>query len=102
MRSRNIFSVYGENDLTYVEPPPIQNYRAMELAPRLPVNDIEGTYPFITLWEDQVVVRFHCRPRANLMIDPMAPKSLGQAGSSASVQISLPSSWFYENLSRFG
>lgn len=107
LRARNVFSVYGENDRTYVEPPPIQNYRAMELSPRLPTNDIQGTYPFITLWKDQVIVRFGSRDRAYSVVDPMGIRNEdrppeARQGHNVSVQIALPLSWFYERLTRFG
>ena len=107
LRSRNIFSVYGEHDRTYVEPPPIQNYRAVELSPRIPLNDIQGTYPFISLWKDQVIVRFGSSDRAFHIADPVGTRRYDQRPESArghtgSVQISLPLAWFYEELTRFG
>ena len=107
LRSRNVFSVYGASDRTYVEPPSIQNYRAMELAPRLPANDIQGTYPFITLWKDQVIVRFGSTDGAYRVVDPRGTGNYDRPpetrqGQSASVRIALPLSWFYEDLTRFG
>ena len=99
LRGRNVFSVYGEDDRTYVEPPPIENYRAMELAPRLPTNDIQGTYPFATIWKDQVIVRFGSSERPTYVAG--TPRQQRQ-GIRASVQVALPISWFYEGLERFG
>jgi hypothetical protein len=107
LRGRNVFSVYGEGDRTYVEPPPIQNYRAMELAPRLPANDIQGTYPFLTFWKDTAIVRFHCLERSDRIVG--TPETVGyelpdpqSRGVVGGVQLGLPISWFYEGLARFG
>ncbi len=107
LRSGNVFSVYGEHDRTYVEPPPIRNYRATELSPRLPLNDIQGTYPFISLWKDHVIVRFGCSDRAYYAADRMGTRRYDQRpesgrGHSGYVQIALPLTWFYERLTRFG
>ena len=79
----------------------------MELSPRLPANDIQGTYPFITLWKDHAIVRFGCSDRAFRGVDPMGNRNDDRPleereGHNASVQIALPLSWFYEGLARFG
>ncbi len=65
---RNVFCL-KEGDTTCVEPPPIRSYRAMEHAPRLPPNDLEGTYPYVSFWQDQVIVRHFCRDRAYYICD---------------------------------
>ena len=107
LRGRNLFSVYGEADLRFVEPPPIANYRAMELAPRLPVNDIQGTYPFVTFWKDRAIVRFHCIERSHNIVGKPGevvrelPDPL-RLGRQTDTYISLPISWFYQDLSHFG
>ena len=103
LRGRNIFSIYGEDDRTYVEPPPIQNYRAMELAPRLPDHDVEGTYPFLVFWKDQAIIRFGSTERAYYLVDAEGRTGYDmpldeRQGFRRSVQISLPISWFYEGL----
>jgi len=95
---KNIFSL-KEGDITYVEPPPIKPYRAMEHSPKLPPNDIEGTYPYVTFWKDVAIIRLFCRERAYYIIeaDDKTGYDLpaGEArGVSASVYIGLPISWF--------
>ena len=87
-----------------MEPPPIKPYRAMEHSPKLPPNDIEGTYPYVTFWKDVAIIRLFCRERAYYIIeeDDKTGYDLpaGEArGVSASVYIGLPISWFsnYEN-----
>ena len=99
---KNIFSL-KEGDTTCVAPPPIKPYRAMEHSPRLPPNDMEGTYPYVTFWKDMVIIRFFCRERAYYIIE--ADDKTGyelpageQRGVSASVYIGLPISWFYDEL----
>ena len=107
LRGQNLFSVYGADDRRYVEPPPIGNYRAMELAPRLPTNDIQGTYPFVTFWKDRAIVRFVSAQRSLHVVGK--PEEVGhdlpelqRRGKIGDVYISLPISWFYEDLRRFG
>ena len=107
LRGRNIFSVYGEDDRVFVEPAPIGNHRAMELAPRLPTNDIVGTYPFVTFWKDRAIIRFHTYARSHTVLGSQdevgydLPNPLG-LGTDADAYISLPISWFYRQLRRFG
>ena len=94
---RNIFSL-KKGDITYVEPPPIRPYRAMEHSPRLPPNDLEGTYPYVTFWKDIAIIRYFCRERAYYIIE--ADDKTGydlpageQRGVSTNVYIGLPISW---------
>jgi hypothetical protein len=100
LRGRNIFSVHGEHDRVFVEPPPIGNYRAMELAPRLPTNDVQGTYPRVTFWQDKVIVKFVSFSRSNYVVPE--PAEGRKQGGHGDVYITLPISWFYEDLSPFG
>jgi hypothetical protein len=112
-RGRNVFSVFQQRgDISYVEPPPIQNYRAMDLAPRLPSNDIEGMYPYLTLWKDRAIIQFGGVERARSIVDSEGKTSYerrdlpaserqrleGQKHPSTSgeVCIGLPISWFFE------
>ena len=106
LRGRNVFSIYGEDDRVYVEPPPIANYRAMELAPKLPANDVEGTYPYLTFWKDTALVHFHTAERAYYYIDEkgvsgyeLPPEK--QRGVNTNAEVSLPISWFYKDLRHF-
>ena len=98
-RGRNVFCL-KKSDPTYVEPPPIQSYRAMEHAPRLPLNDLEATYPYVSFWKDRVIVRHLCRERAFYICD--AEDRTGydlpanEQGESTGVSVGLPVSWFYE------
>ena len=111
-RGRNVFSIFQQKgDVNRVEPPPIRNYRAMELAPRLPSNDIEGTYPYLTLWKDRVIIKFGTNERAYYVVDSEGKTGYerrdmtaserqrreGQSRPSAGgeVCIGLPISWFY-------
>jgi hypothetical protein len=104
LRGRNVFSQYGEDDRRYVDPPPIGNYRAMELAPRLPDDIAQATYPNIMLWRDRVTVRF----RYGFQNDPNDSSTQGEGDSKeivplgGDIRISLPVSWFYERLKPFG
>lgn len=67
---RNVFSIFQkEGDINHVQPPPIRPYRAMEHAPRLPPNDLEGTYPSVDFGKDRVIIRFTCRNRAFYLYD---------------------------------
>ena len=61
-RGRNMFCL-KEDDVTYVEPPPIRSYRVMEHCPRLPLNDLEGTYPFVEFWKNRAIIRHSCKQR---------------------------------------
>ena len=106
LHGRNVFSIYGEDDRVYVEPPPIANYRAMELAPKLPANDVEGTYPYLTFWKDTALVHFHTAERAYYYIDEKGVSGYElppgqQRGVSTNAEVSLPISWFYEDLRHF-
>jgi hypothetical protein len=79
----------------------------MELSPRMPLNDIQGTYPFISLWKDQVIIRFGSSDRAFHIADAVGTRRYDQRpdsvrGNSSSVQLSLPLAWFYDDLTRFG
>ena len=107
LRGKNIFSVYGPDDRVYVEPSPIGNYRSMELAPRLPASDVIGTYPFVTFWKDRAIVRFHCVGRSHTVVG--GQDEIGQhlpdtrpSGVYTDAYFSVPISWFYEDLRRFG
>ena len=78
----------------------------MELAPRLPLNDIQGTYPFVTFWKDRAIVRFHCIERSYFTVGK--PGEVGRElpdqqrlGRQTDAYISLPISWFYQDLSHF-
>ena len=112
-RGRNVFSVFQQNgDVDRVEAPPIRNYRAMQLSPRLPSNDIEGMYPYLTLWKDQAIIQFGAVERAQYIVDseggtaydrrnlPASERQRreGQSRPSASgeVCLGLPISWFFE------
>ena len=97
--------MYGEDDRRFVEPPPIGNYRAMELSPKLPTNGAQGTYPSITFWKDRAIVRFTCGLPTPRTVD--TPKAVGRESTEpgwlgGDTCISLPISWFYEDLCRFG
>ena len=99
LRGRNIFSQYGEGDRRYVEPPPFGNYRAMEIAPKLPPDTARGTYPNITLWQDRVIVQFGFS--FNVPAEGVDnPTEAGRLGGQ--VRVSLPTSWFYQDLRPFG
>jgi hypothetical protein len=96
---KNVFSIfYQEDDLTYVEPPTIQPYRALEHAPRLPPNDVEGTYPTLTFWKDHAIIQHLCREREYYIEDEQGQTGheRGQDPSvSTQVLYALPISWFY-------
>ena len=98
-RGRNVFCL-KKSDPTYVEPPPIQSYRAMEHAPRLPLNDLEATYPYVSFWKDRVIVRHLCRERAFYICDEEGRTGYdlpaNEQGESTGVSVGLPISWFYE------
>ena len=112
-RGRNVFSIFQQKgDINHVEPPPIKNYRAMELSPRLPSGDMEGTYPYLTLWKDRVIIKFLAQERAYYVVDSEGKTGGSRRDLSASerqrregqsrpsvggeVCIGLPISWFYE------
>lgn len=103
---RNVFSIFGEHDHVYVEPPAIGNYRAMEQAPKLPANDFEGTYPKLTFWNDTALIQFHTAERAYYYMDEAGLTGYDlppdqRRGISTAAQISLPVSWFYDGLTHF-
>ena len=94
-RGRNIFS-QKEGDTTYVEPPAIRPYRAMEHAPRVPLNYLVATYPFVSFWKDRAIIRHYCHDQAYYgVVD--ADGKVGRQGVSisTSVCLGLPISWFY-------
>ena len=113
-RGRNVFSIFQQNgDVNRVEPPPIRNYRAMELSPRLPSNDIEATYPYLTLWKDRLIIQLGANERARYIVDSEGKTGFhrdrrdlsaserqrleGQHRPSAGGEVcfGLPVSWFY-------
>ena len=98
----NVFSIFLKEGDTYkVELSPIQPYRALEHAPRLPPNDLEGTYPFLSFWKDTAIISFMCRERAFYIIDPEKGEDEfpgGERGITTSVCVGLPISWFYKAL----
>ena len=105
---RNIFSIFQqEGDRTYVEPPPPGCYRALLNAPRLPLYDMEGTYPFLAFWGDRAVVRFSTTKRSFYSVDEQERTGYDlsaekRSGYRADVCLGLPVSWFYEELRKYG
>ena len=66
----NVFSIFRQQgDQNRFEPPPIHPYRALEKTPRLPSNEMEGTYPVLDLWKDRVLIQFLVRERAFYLYD---------------------------------
>ena len=98
----HVFSIFlKDGDTEKIEPPSIQPYRALEHAPRLPPNDLEGTYPFLSFWKDTAIISFMCRERAYYIIDPEKGEGEfpgGERGITTSVCVGLPISWFYKAL----
>ncbi len=92
------------------EPPPIRPYRALEQTPRLPSNEMEGTYPVLDLWKDRVLIQFLVRERAFYLYDEKGQTGYdrrhlpeeerarreGQSRASVSTNIctGLPVAWF--------
>ena len=63
----NVFSIFlNDGDTDKVELSPIQPYRALEHAPRLPPNDLEGTIPISVLLEGYGNNQFHV-PRTGIL-----------------------------------
>ena len=104
-RGGNVFAL-KRGDRTFVEPPPIKPYRALEHAPRLPPNDLEGTYPLVSFWKDRALVRYLCRERAFYICDGEGKTGYdlpaGKRGASTGICIGLPISWFYGPTSQPG
>ena len=98
----NVFSIFlNDGDTDKVELSPIKPYRALEHAPRLPPNDLEGTYPFLSFWKDTAIISFMCRERAFYIIDPEKGEDEfpgGERGITTSVCVGLPIPWFYKTL----
>ena len=107
----NVFSIFRQQgDRNRFEPPPIRPYRALEQTPRLPPNDMEGTYPVLDLWKDRVLIQFTARERAFYLYDEKGQTGYerrhlpdqerarleGQSRASVGTNISigLPVSWF--------
>ena len=105
--SRNVFSIFQqENDRTYIEPPLPGNYRALLNAPRLPLNDMEGTYPFLEFWKDTMIIRFSSTKRDFYIVDETGRTGYDKsrelrADVKADVCLGLPVSWFYEDLKKY-
>ena len=55
--------------MVHIEPPPVRTYRALEQAPRQPLNDIEGTYPFVDFWKDRAIIRYSTKQRGYYVYD---------------------------------
>ena len=98
----NVFSIFlQEGDTDKVEPSPIQPYRALEHAPRLPPNDLEGTYPYLSFCKDTAIISFMCREREYYIVDSEKSEdefSGGEHGITTSVCVGIPISWFYKTL----
>ena len=107
----NVFSIFRQQgDRNRFEPPPIRAYRSLKQAPRLPPNEMEGTYPVLNLWKDRVLIQFTARERAFYLYDekgqtgydrrhiPEEERARREGQSRASVGtnicIGLPVSWF--------
>ena len=100
---RNIFSIsQGQrDDVVHIEPPPVRTYRALEQAPRQPLNDIEGTYPFVDFWKDRAIIRYSTKQRGYYVYDDQGRTGYdvpeeSQKGVGAEAFTALPISWFYE------
>ena len=98
---RNVF-FQKEDDVTYVEPPPIRAYRAMEHAPRLAPNDLIATYPWVSFWKDRTIIRHRCEEISRLdwetynrNYDRKSGSPEIELGISTSACIGLPTAWFY-------
>ena len=103
----NVLSMFRDRgDRTYVEPPPIKYYRALELAPRLPQNVLMGTYPFLAFWKDRAIIWFQCARGIDYAIPPEATPEgymVGEVGGPYTIAtIGLPITWFYEDLRKYG
>jgi len=114
VHGRNIYSIFEEQrDITSLGPPPIRAYRAMYLAPALPPNDVEATYPVLAFWKDTVIIRFYCTERAANIDDAegklrfqrkdQTPEERARATglsrpaiSITTVCLAFPVSWFYQ------
>ena len=98
----NVFSIFlQEGDTDKVDPSPIQPYRALEHAPRLPPNDLEGTYPYLSFCKDTAIISFMCREREYYIVDSEKSEdefSGGEHGITTSVCVGIPISWFYKTL----
>ena len=105
---RNVFSIFHqEGDRTYVEPPPPGSYRALLDGPRLPLNDMEGTYPFLEFWKDTAIIRFSTTKRDYYIVDEAGKtgydaRAEERVGLKADVCLGLPLAWFYEDLKKYG
>lgn len=104
---KNVFA-QDRGDRTYVEPPPIQAHRAMEYAPKLPPDDLIGTYPWVDFWKDRAIIHYRCEELSRLNWaaynraydratqeggEPLDNQPL--PGVSTTATVGLPISWFY-------
>ena len=112
-RGRNVFPSFnrGVTSTTW-SLHPSRTTGLCDLAPRLPSNDIEGMYPYLTLWKDRAIIQFGGVERARYIVDSEGKTSYerrdlpaserqrleGQKHPSTSgeVCIGLPISWFFE------
>ena len=101
---RNVFFVEdSDGERTRLEPPPLGYYRALEHAPRVPPDDLEGTYPCLTLAQDRAIISFRCFETG--IVDSALPGGSGPGSTApggvagkrlaACVSVGLPISWFY-------
>ena len=104
---QNVFALFCDRgDRRYIEPPPIRNYRALELAPRLPANVLLGTYPSLAFWRDRAVIWFRCAKGIDYHVPPettpegYVAREVG--GPLTVVTTGLPISWFYEGVGKYG
>jgi hypothetical protein len=104
---KNVFAQV-QGDRTYIEPPPIRAHRAMEFAPKLPPDDLIGTYPWVDFWKDRAIVHYRCEELSRLnwaafnrAYDNWAKEGGGSLdaqplpGVSTTATVGLPISWFY-------
>jgi hypothetical protein len=105
---KNVFAQV-KGDRAYIEPPPIQAYRAMEFGPKVPPNDIIATYPLVGFWKDRVIIRYRCEELSRLnweaynrAFEATQAVAAGAAvdvpplpGVSTQATLGLPTSWFY-------
>ena len=90
---RNVLNA-REDDITYVEPPPIQCYRSMLRSPRLPLDFLKGTYPATSFWKDRAIVIYRCMEGSRSVIDEKT-KWMSGKGEHKTICVGLPISWFY-------
>ena len=104
---RNVFSIFQQDgDRTYVEPPLAGTYRAALNASRLPINDMEATYPFLDFWKETAIVRYRTASRALYVVDEQGrPRYESTPAETerykADICLGLPLSWFHADLRKF-